>query len=370
MSNPLHLSTMVIEKPSFTCRHTGVMLWLMLGTATAWATTKGPDAGNYTGTDATVYSFVDVSTSGVGVLSGIDDGLAPLTMPFSFQFYGHAYTMVCASSNGALYFIASSSSCSGFNDFANTDLTVTGPPASLPAVLPFWSDLTFQVPGAGALFYQTLGTVVGSRKFVVQWNNAYPQGSSSPVTFQVILSEGSNNILFQYQTVALGTANPASNGKLATIGMLNAGGLSNGDLIQWSYDAGVVNNGSALLFSLPQASSCAANLSSQVTIKRGGFAYNAGTQLFVQTLTLTNSGTSAITAPIYVVLDSLSSNASLANGSGTTSCNPPTSPYIIALASGGSLAAGQSVTVQLQFANPSKAGITYTTRVLAGTGTP
>jgi hypothetical protein len=369
MSNGLQVSKMVIENLNSTCRRTGLMLGLVLAAATGWATTKGPDAGSYTGTDATVYSFVDVSASGVGVLSGIDDGVAPLTMPFSFQFYGTAYTMVCTSSNGALYFIGSASSCSGFNDFANTDLTVHGPPVSLPAVLPFWSDLTFQVPGAGAVFYQTLGSV-GSRKFVVQWSNAYPQGSSSPVTFQVILSEGSNNILFQYQTVALGSANPASIGKLATIGILNAGGLSSGHQTQWSYDAGVVNNGTALLFSLPQASTCAANVSAQVTIKRGGFAYNAGTQLFVQTLTLTNSGASAITAPIYVVLDTLSSNASLANGSGTTSCHPPTSPYITAVASDGSLAAGQSATVQLQFANPSKAGITYNTRVLAGSGTP
>jgi hypothetical protein len=369
MSNRLGTSKVIIRKISLNYRfHSGLIACLVFAASAGWATTKGPDGGRYTGTDATVYSFVDVSTTGASVLSGIDDGTAPLTIPFSFQFYGKSYTMVCASSNGALYFIVSSSSCGGFNDFANTDLTVAGPPGSLPAVLPFWSDLTFQVPGAGAVFYQTLGSV-GSRKFVVQWANAYPQGSSSPVTFQVILFEGSNNILLQYQTVTLGTANPASNGMLATIGMLNAGGLSSGDQIQWSYDAGVLSNGTALLFSLPQASTCAANVSAQITIKRGGFAYNAGTQQFVQTLTLTNSGTSAITAPIYVVFDGLGSNASLANGSGTTSCNPPTSPYITAVTSG-SLAAGQSATVQLQFANPSKAGITYNTRVLAGSGTP
>src|SRR4051812_11693839 len=188
--------------------------------AMVFAATKGPDAGGYTASDATVYSLVDISGAGGGtsVLAGIDDGTAPLTLPFTFQFYGHPYTTVCASANGALYFVAGASACSGFSDFANTDLTSTATPNDFAAVLPFWSDLTFQTPGAGAVFYQTIGAA-GSRRFVVQWNNAFPQGSPNPVTFQVVLSESTNKILFQYQTVALGPSNLASNGGLATIGI-------------------------------------------------------------------------------------------------------------------------------------------------------
>ncbi len=123
----------------------------------SWATTRGPDAGGYTATDAAVYSFVDVSGTGASVLAGVDDGAVPLTVPFSFVFYGSAYTMVCASSNGALYFIASAAACTGINDFANADLTAASPAAALPAALPFWSDLSFQIAGGGAVFYQTLG---------------------------------------------------------------------------------------------------------------------------------------------------------------------------------------------------------------------
>ena len=33
----------------------------------SWAATKGPDAGGYSGTDETVYSFVDISGTGGGV---------------------------------------------------------------------------------------------------------------------------------------------------------------------------------------------------------------------------------------------------------------------------------------------------------------
>lgn len=214
------------------------------------ATNKGPDAGSYTGTDATVYSFVDISgaAGGTSVLAGTDDATAVLNLPFPFQFYSQTYTLACVSSNGALYLITNASACSGFNDFANVDLTSATPPNDLAALLPFWMDLTFQVPGSGSVFYETLGTP-GSRRCVVQWNNAYPQGSANPVTFQLILFEGSNNILFQYETVNLGQANPASNGGLATIGIHNSGGLSSGQQIEWSFDAPILANASALLFS-------------------------------------------------------------------------------------------------------------------------
>src|SRR5882757_7503273 len=140
------------------------------------ATTKGPDAAGYQATDTTAYSFIDIANGGgsASVLADTDDGAAFLTIPFSFQFYGQTYTSVCTGTNGLLTFVANAAACGSALDFANTDLTVAGPPGNSPAILPFWTDLTFQVPGAGSLYYQTIGTI-GSRKFIVQWNNAYPQ---------------------------------------------------------------------------------------------------------------------------------------------------------------------------------------------------
>jgi hypothetical protein len=185
-----------------------------------------------------------------------------------------------------------------------------------------------------------------------------------------VLYETTNQMLFQYQTVNLGAGNPASGGATATVGIVNSGGLANGRQIEWSYDASVLNNNEALSFSASTGSSCAGDITSQLTITRGGFAYNAGTQRFLQTVTLANGGSSAISAPVYLVLDALSSNASVANASGVTACAAPSgSPYVTILPSG-ALAAGQSASIQLQFVDPSKAGITYTPRVLAGTGTP
>lgn len=212
--------------------------------------TKGPDGGGYTATDSAVYSLVDAAgaAGGVSVLSGIDDGLAALTIPFPFRFYGQVYTVTCVSSNGALYFVNAASACSGFSDFGNVDLTTTATPNDLPAALPFWTDLTFQVPGAGSVFYQTVGAP-GSRRFVVQWHNAYPQGSPNPVTFQAVLSEGSHQLLFQYQTVTLGDANVATNGRQATIGIRNAGAPASDQQIAWSFEAPVLADSTALQFS-------------------------------------------------------------------------------------------------------------------------
>jgi hypothetical protein len=232
-------------------RHaTALALSACAATAMLSAATKGPDAGGYTASDATVYSLVDIAGTGGGasVLAGIDDGVVPLTLPFTFQFYGKPYTTVCVSANGAVYFVTAASACAGLADFANADLTSASTPNDLPALLPFWSDLTFQIPGAGSVFYQTVGAA-GSRRFVLQWNNAYPQGSPNPVTFQAVLSEGSNRILFQYRSVGLGPANAASSGGRATIGIRNGGALANNQQIEWSFDAPVLADSSALLFS-------------------------------------------------------------------------------------------------------------------------
>ncbi|MEI4927411.1 hypothetical protein Q8G50_33385, partial [Klebsiella pneumoniae] len=62
-----------------------------------------------------------------------------------------------------------------------------------------------------------------------------------------------------------------------------------------------------------------------------------------------------------------SSNASLFAASGTTTCAAPLgSPFTNVAVP---LNPGASAVVTLQFNNPTKAGITYTTRVLAGAGT-
>jgi WD40 repeat protein len=109
------------------------------------------------------------------------------------------------------------------------------------------------------------------------------------------------------------------------------------------------------------------DVSSQVCVTRGGFRRNATTGRYQQTVTLKNNSTTSITGPVSLVLDSLSSNATLYNKTGVTSATTPTGrPYINVTS--GTIAPGASVSVTLELANPTNKAITYSTRVLAGPG--
>ena len=113
---------------------------------------------------------------------------------------------------------------------------------------------------------------------------------------------------------------------------------------------------------------CPTDVTSLISITRGGYVYNFGTGRYAQTVTLTNNSASTLTGTFSLVLDNLSANATLFNENGTTDASypPAGSPYINAPAA--NLAPGQNTSVMLQFTDPTKAAITYTTRVLAGPG--
>jgi hypothetical protein len=115
---------------------------------------------------------------------------------------------------------------------------------------------------------------------------------------------------------------------------------------------------------------CATNVTNQVGVARGSFRFNRSTRRYVQTVTLNNVSDCPIQGPMSLVLDNLSSNAALFNATGYTNCVPPLdSPYInVNVGSDNVLSPGESVTVVLDFQNPSNRGITYNTRVLAGPG--
>ena len=108
----------------------------------------------------------------------------------------------------------------------------------------------------------------------------------------------------------------------------------------------------------------------QTQISRSGFTLNRTTQRFVQTVTVTNTGSIDILGPISVALDGLSTNTTLSNKSGNTANNAPTGSPYITLTSVSKLAAGASTTVQLQFTVPASGSITYTPRVITGTYAP
>ena len=113
---------------------------------------------------------------------------------------------------------------------------------------------------------------------------------------------------------------------------------------------------------------CAADVTSQVRIKRGSLRFAPGVGRSLQTVQLTNIGAGNIQGPIALVLDGLSENATLFHPSGTTACALPASPYVnVRVGHNGVFRPGERVTLVLQFNNPSHGNITYEARVLAGT---
>ncbi|HWA29022.1 MAG TPA: ExeM/NucH family extracellular endonuclease [Lacunisphaera sp.] len=114
----------------------------------------------------------------------------------------------------------------------------------------------------------------------------------------------------------------------------------------------------------------AADVSSQIQITRGGFLRNRTTGRYAQTITVKNIGSTPYVAPVSLVFDNLSSNATLYGATGFTSVVTPLGSAYVDLNIGADnvLSPGETVTRVVEFTNPSNQGISYSNRVLAGPG--
>lgn len=155
---------------------------------------------------------------------------------FDFTFYDRSYSKVTISAHGYLTF-----SSDGSVEL-NRDLPLQAPPFAL--IAPLWDDLGGGDETTGFrpnIRYQRFGTAP-DREFVVSWLGVTPDvAGTGPGTFQAILREGTNDILFQYQDVDFGSAT-FDGGAAATIGVQNQDGTT---AVQYR---GPVASGSALQF--------------------------------------------------------------------------------------------------------------------------
>jgi len=172
----------------------------------AFLPNTGPDTFGYSGAAITA-DLRDISTSGAFLGLGDDQTSSALNIGFSFGFYGNSYTTAYVSSNGFMGFTAGmpQGCCSGLA------LPQTDSVNNLIAGL--WEDLNNP---QGNIRYQTLGTA-GSREFVVGFYDVQHYLGGSPVTFEMILHEGSNAIEFQYGSIT-------SDGGQHSVGIENAAG--------------------------------------------------------------------------------------------------------------------------------------------------
>ncbi len=116
-------------------------------------------------------------------------------------------------------------------------------------------------------------------------------------------------------------------------------------------------------FTLPPASTPSfTDVTSSVNVTSTGLSFNRVTKQYTGTLTITNTGSSPLAAPLQVVLSNLTSGDVLANATGTGAPGP----YITALGSG-SLAPGDSLQVTLRITGTQTVSPTFTTLVYSGT---
>ena len=142
-----------------------------------------------------------------------DDEAAPC-IPFPFTFYGTSFSSVKVSSNAMLVFGADPATA-----YDNRPLPDPTTPNRILA--PLWDDLN--PLNGGGIWHRTVGTAP-NRRFVVAWVGVpHYLAVSHKVTFEAILEEGTNGVVFQYQDVSSGDPT-LDYGADASVGMENAAG--------------------------------------------------------------------------------------------------------------------------------------------------
>ncbi|UCD11299.1 MAG: S8 family serine peptidase [Nitrospinaceae bacterium] len=203
---------------------------------------------NYIFDDQVAYNWIPAEGSN-GVHTAIDstnDDIVTDVIPigFDFQFYGVSYNEVTVSTDGNL----------GFGGAYIVPFNQSLPNGnSLALIAPFWDDLMGGFWGfpTDGVWYRQEGTAP-NRRLIVQWNDVTQWPGLGDATFQVILYETTNEIKFQYQDVQFEPTfgSTSDNGASATVGLQNQDGTI---ATQYSFNAAVLNNGDAILFSQPVA---------------------------------------------------------------------------------------------------------------------
>jgi hypothetical protein len=198
------------------------------------------------------YAFEDIAATGTD-LALDDDGEATVDIGFDFAFYGEVSDRVRVGNNGGILFGVDSGEL-GYNNLPLPNATLG------PAILPFWDDFDSE---GGGVFAQTLGDAP-HRRLVIEWKDRLHYNGATntdPATFEAILFEDGNAIVFQYADVDL-DGTEFDGGASATIG------LNRGDrAAEYSYASASVAAGTAIRFTPTPVTSHGA--SDVVTINAG-----------------------------------------------------------------------------------------------------
>lgn len=270
----------------------GATVWLtqttnITQTTVNQATWTVSDFARYRVDDSASYNFQDVS--GTGTALGLaDDGEANVTLPFTFEFFGVRSNQIRVGNNGGILYDSASGELPFFNDpLPTTDFEM--------GILPFWDDIDADT---GDVYYDTLG-VAPNRMFVVQWHDRphFPN-SADHVTFQAILYEGSNEILFQYQDVNFSNA-IWDNGASATIGLQQSSTLAR----QYTFNQASLSDGMAIRYtpvSVSAGDSARVYVEPRAGVDPPSVSSNQVSDVQkMRTLTISNTGTADLHWTLY-----------------------------------------------------------------------
>jgi subtilisin family serine protease len=207
----------------------------------------------------TTYSYQTIT--GTNLNLG-DDDVATLNLPFSVRYGGAGFSRAYVSSNGTVSFTNS------FGDFLNfvipvdaiENLNIQNPPPPVPLqsvvtlIAPYWMDL-YPVKGTNQNVFWAVTGPAPNRQLVLEWRNVRSYGcrndSNANVTFEVIFSENTSDVVFNYANTSFGDAcKTQDDGQDATIGMQVTQDLGT----QWGIDQPTIASGIALLWTPLSAS--------------------------------------------------------------------------------------------------------------------
>ena len=179
----------------------------------------------------------------------VDDFARNVSMGISFSLFGMSYTNADIHSNGFITFdIFEGLPTEPFFQQMYTNDPI--PDSTIPNafIAPYWNDLDIESHGTGKITYVTQNTHAGTI-FRIRWQDHGIFDSRETVnaslTFNVILYEQSNLILFSYEKLIDGTTHTAD-GSSATIGAENNTGTTG---VQFSYNTSSVTEGLSILVS-------------------------------------------------------------------------------------------------------------------------
>jgi hypothetical protein len=212
-----------------------------------------PDSFGYTCKDESmaggpVFQWIDVSTSGTPVAPAFnDEEERNIFLPWNFTFYGATSNVLRISDNGAILFNQATGDVPRDNTCPLASATLN----NLIAVA--WDDFGAASPAptpnpaSANIYYQFL---TSPNRAVIQWHNVPHYNGVGAASFEVILYQGTNHILFQYLNTNFG--DPQYNDMAsASVGIRNGATV----VSQYACNEAAVPNLRAIQFYYPSATS-------------------------------------------------------------------------------------------------------------------